>query len=192
MLPGRAPPLLPLLLTKSTSSWQLAPTRGPSQCCFDLKTEVIVLDPKHIRDSLSSNIISLDSITLASSTTVRNLGFFDQERSINSHVTQISCTAFFHLTLLKSGTSCLNKMQKNEFTHLSLEGWIIVILDFQVTLLKILKSLQLIQNEAARVLTRTNIRAHISPILASLHWLPVKFRTEFKILVLTYKANHGF
>ena len=25
-------------------------------------------------------------------------------------------------------------------------------------------------------------------ILASLHWLPVKFRIEFKILLLTYKA----
>ena len=29
---------------------------------------------------------------------------------------------------------------------------------------------------------------HISPVLASLHWLPVKFRVEFKILDLTYKA----
>jgi len=32
---------------------------------------------------------------------------------------------------------------------------------------------------------RTNRRDHISPVLASLHWLPVKFRIEFKILALT-------
>ena len=51
-----------------------------------------------------------------------------------------------------------------------------------------LKSLQLIQNAAARVLMITNRRDHISPVLASLHWLPVKFRIEFKILLLTYKA----
>ena len=44
------------------------------------KTEVISLGPKHIRDSLSSNIVNLDGITLASSTTVRNLGvIFDQD-----------------------------------------------------------------------------------------------------------------
>ena len=28
-------------------------------------------------------------------------------------------------------------------------------------------------------------------MLDSLHWLPVKFRIEFKILLLTYKALHG-
>ena len=47
--------------------------------------EVIVLDSKHIRDSLSSNIVNLDGITLASSTTVKNLGvIFDQDLSFNS------------------------------------------------------------------------------------------------------------
>ncbi|MEY6417160.1 hypothetical protein WJF81_24955, partial [Salmonella enterica subsp. enterica serovar Corvallis] len=50
------------------------------------------------------------------------------------------------------------------------------------------KSLQLIQNVAARVLMKIKKRDHISPILASLHWLPVKSRIEFKILLLTYKA----
>ncbi len=44
------------------------------------------------------------------------------------------------------------------------------------------------QNAAARVLTRTKMRDHITPVLASLHWLPVKYRIELKILLLTYKA----
>ena len=35
---------------------------------------------------------------------------------------------------------------------------------------------------------RTNRRDHISPVLASLYWVPVKFRMKFKILLLTYKA----
>ena len=41
---------------------------------------------------------------------------------------------------------------------------------------------------AARVLTRTKKREHITPVLASLHWLPVKSRIELKILLLTFKA----
>ena len=53
---------------------------------------------------------------------------------------------------------------------------------------KTLNTLQLIHNAAVRVFKRTRKRDHISPMLASLHWLPVKSRTQFKILLLTYKA----
>ena len=49
-------------------------------------------------------------------------------------------------------------------------------------------TLQLSQNAVVHVLTRCIIRDHISPILASLHWFPVKFRVQF---VFTYKAIHG-
>ena len=51
--------------------------------------------------------------------------------------------------------------------------------------------LQLVQNAAARVLTKTRMREHITPVLASLHWLPVVFRIDFKILLLVYKALNG-
>ena len=47
---------------------------------------------------ISPPITTLDGITLASSTTVRNLGvIFVQDLSFNSHIKQISRTAFFHL-----------------------------------------------------------------------------------------------
>ncbi len=32
---------------------------------------------------------------------------------------------------------------------------------------------------------------HITPVLASLHWLPVRFRIEFKILLIVLKILHG-
>ena len=51
--------------------------------------------------------------------------------------------------------------------------------------------LQLVQNAAARVLTKTKLREHITPVLASLHWLPVVFRIDFKVLLLVYKALNG-
>ncbi len=56
---------------------------------------------------------------------------------------------------------------------------------------KSLRTLHLIQKAAARVLTGTRKRDHISPILASLDWFPVKSRTEFRVLLLTYKALNG-
>ena len=48
--------------------------------------------------------------------------------------------------------------------------------------------LQKTQNRAARLVTRTHIHDHISPILKNLHWLPVKQRIKYKILILTHQA----
>ena len=47
------------------------------------------------------------------------------------------------------------------------------------------------QNAAARFLTNTSRRAHITPVLFTLHWLPVRFRIDFKILFFVFKALNG-
>lgn len=51
-----------------------------------------------------------------------------------------------------------------------------------------LSRLQLVQNTAARFLTRTRKREHITPVLRPLHWLPVRFRIHFKILLFVFKS----
>lgn len=43
----------------------------------------------------------------------------------------------------------------------------------------------LAQNVAAGLFAGFNIEHHIAPILASLQWLPVCFRIDFKILMIT-------
>ncbi len=50
------------------------------------------------------------------------------------------------------------------------------------------QQVQVVQNAAARVLTRSRKYDHITPILQSLHWLPIKFRISYKILLLAYNA----
>jgi len=50
------------------------------------------------------------------------------------------------------------------------------------------KRLQSIQNAAARILTGASRRDHISPVLRSLHWFPVKLRVEYKLATLVYKS----
>ncbi len=54
-----------------------------------------------------------------------------------------------------------------------------------------LNKLWMVQNAAARVLTRTRKYNHISPVLSTLHWLPIKHCIDFKILLITYKAING-
>ena len=55
-----------------------------------------------------------------------------------------------------------------------------------------LERLQRLKNTAARLTVRAKESAHITPVLKSSHWLPVKERIIFKILLVTYKILHGF
>ena len=55
-----------------------------------------------------------------------------------------------------------------------------------------LEKLQRVQNIAARLITELSSRRdHITPVLKNLHWLPVRSRITFKILLLTYKILNG-
>ena len=50
--------------------------------------------------------------------------------------------------------------------------------------------LQRAQNTAARIVSRTSRCSHITPVLKELHWLPLKYRVQYKTLTFTYKALH--
>ena len=55
----------------------------------------------------------------------------------------------------------------------------------------LLGRMQRLQNTAARLITRTPRRNHITPVLIDLHWLPVEYRPRYKVLLYTYKALNG-
>ena len=54
-----------------------------------------------------------------------------------------------------------------------------------------LGKLQIIKNSAARLITGTKKYSPITPVLQQLHWLPVKSRISFKILLLTFQCLHN-
>ena len=51
--------------------------------------------------------------------------------------------------------------------------------------------LQRIQNSAARIIYRRKKFDHVSPLLKQLHWLPIRQRIQYKLLLLCFKAQHG-
>ncbi len=55
----------------------------------------------------------------------------------------------------------------------------------------LINKLRMVQNAAARVLTRTRKYDHITPVLSTQHWLLIKHRIDFKFLLITYKALNG-
>ena len=50
-----------------------------------------------------------------------------------------------------------------------------------------LRRLLLVQNSLYRVVTHSSKFSHITPQLKKLHWLPVRYRVQFKIGLITYK-----
>ena len=51
-----------------------------------------------------------------------------------------------------------------------------------------LTKLQRVQNRLAHIVTKMSPFTRSVPLLRSLHWLPVKFKVDFKICLLTYKT----
>uniref|UniRef100_A0A8C7PYQ5 Reverse transcriptase domain-containing protein n=1 Tax=Oncorhynchus mykiss TaxID=8022 RepID=A0A8C7PYQ5_ONCMY len=155
------------------------------------KTEMLVLGPKKQRDLLLNLTINLNGCTVVSNKTVKTVTL-DPDLSFEEHIKTISRTAFFHLRNIAKIRNFLSKNDAEKLIH----AFVTSRLDYCNALLsgypdKALNKLQLVLNTAARILTRTKQFDHITPVLAYLHWLPVKARADFKVLLLTYKALHG-
>jgi hypothetical protein len=55
----------------------------------------------------------------------------------------------------------------------------------------IICKLQRAQTTVASLITRKRKYDSITPVLISLHWLPVHYRCQYKLLIYVYKAQHG-
>ncbi len=117
---------------------------------------------------------------------------FDSNLSFDSHVSSICKMAFFHL----KNISKLRPMLLMSNAEMLIHAFMTSRLDYCNALLGgcsacSINNLQMVQNASARVLTRTRKYDHISPVLSTLHWLPIKHCIDFKILLITYKALNG-
>ena len=55
----------------------------------------------------------------------------------------------------------------------------------------LLNNLQVVQNNAARLIFKEKKYSHVTHLLKSLHWLPVTYRIKYKINLITFKVMHG-
>ncbi|KAF7237117.1 putative RNA-directed DNA polymerase from transposon BS [Varanus komodoensis] len=135
----------------------------------------------------------LNGATLPLRDKVRSLGvLLDLELSLEAQVTAVARSAFLQLRLIHQLRPYLEYDCLATVTHALVTSR----LDFCNALyvglpLKTVRTLQLVQNRAARLLTGTGRYAHMTPVLRQLHWLPIEARAQFKVLVMTYKALIG-
>lgn len=154
------------------------------------KTEVLIIASDCVAARVADHMGSLKRNVRSD---IRNLGVnFDQSMHLDKHVKSLTRSCFFHLRNIAKLRSIVSHTE----LEMSVHAFISSRLDYCNSLFTCLNKssvdrLQLVQNAAARLLTRSKKSCHITPILASLHWLPVDFRIQYKVLVFTFKALHG-
>ena len=160
----------------------------------DSKSEVIIITPPGPSISSVTNMSSgLGALSNNVCTEARNLGvIFDSQLSFDAQVTKVVQSCFAQLRQLSKVRSFLSPTLFETVIHAFISSRIDYCnaLYSGISKRNILR-LQLIQNTAARLLTHTRRSDHITPVLAALHWLPVSFRIDFKILLLVFKALNG-
>ena len=111
---------------------------------------------------------------------------------MDSHISYMCKTAWFHLFRIGKIRQYLTTDQAKSVVHACVTSRLdmnnsLLIGASQVQLAK----LQRIQNAAARLIIGAKKDDHVTPILKSLHWLPVHLRIRYKLLMITYKVLHG-
>jgi len=159
----------------------------------DDKTEFLVITSPQNRHKVSIQSINVCESLVQSVGTARNLGvLFDHALNMAKHVTSLCQAAYYRLRTINSIRNTLTK----EAAVILIHAFVTSRLDNANALLTglpgtLLVKLQRIQNAAARTVLGTKKRDHITPALIKLHWLPVKQRILFKVLILTWKALHN-
>ena len=124
----------------------------------------------------------------------RNLGvIFDSDFSFSKHISSVVKSCHYHMRDLRRIRRYLSISDATALANALISNR----LDYCNSLLyditdKNLKKLQVVQNSLCRIVKRVSRFKHITQYRKELHWLPIEFRIQFKINLLTYKAlNFG-
>jgi len=156
----------------------------------DSKTEAILCGSKAKKDLVRLENIQVGDASILLTESVRDLGLIiDSDLCMTEHITSVLRKCHYQLHLL----SKLRPMLTQAAAISIALATIISRLDYCNSTLWGLPSSQLhrlqkVQNTAARIVTRTKKTDHISPVLKSLHWLPIHYRIDYKILCLAYNC----
>ena len=163
------------------------------------KTKVIELLPAshNVNARLVTDLYIDSSCALILPTSyVKNLGvIFDAKLNMEKHVHKVVSTCYANLRNLGRIASKLSIDLKIQLVHSMILSHIDYCNAFFYDLPEmLLKKLTKVLYAGVRFifgLHGTASRLHMLPFLKRLHILPIKFRTEFKIALLTHKCLHG-
>ena len=158
----------------------------------DSKTELMLVTSRRTMhlNSLPTSI-TIGSAEIPFKQSVKNLGFtLDCHLTMNAHVSNIARTCYFELRRLAS----IRRFLTSTATATLVSAFVLSRIDYCNSLLfgsthDVTSHLQRIQNYAAGVILRLPMSSSIAIHLKSLHWLPVKVRSTYKIARLCYHSS---
>ena len=159
----------------------------------DSKTEFQILGSVSDLKSHKNIEVRVGNSNISPCDCARNIGaHLDSTLDMRSHVNSIIKACYIQLRYISKIRRYLTLDSTKKLIH----AFVSSRLDNLNCLLTNLpdeqiKRLQLIQNNAARLVMRERKSCHITPILKQLHWLPVVYRIKFKIVLLVYKCLNG-
>ena len=154
------------------------------------KTEFILIGTKAQRDKskkyFTTKLLDQD---VTPTDSAQNLGVeFDKDFNFKKHISKVCRSCYYHIRDLRRLRRCLTAaVTKTIATSLVLSK-----LDYCNSILynipnREINKVQNVQNCLARVVTPSPQFCRVTPLVKSLHWLPVQFRIKHKICTLTYE-----
>ena len=159
----------------------------------DVKTEVMAFASKRIPLPLDAVSVRIGEHVVGSSSTVRNLGVeYDSALTMEKQINMLCRSCYMYLYQIGrirryiTNTACKSLVHAMVLSRMDYGNALLFgVSDF------LLKRIQRVQNLGARIITRLSKRDHIISSFKSLHWLPVKSRISYKVLLYTFKGLHG-
>ena len=154
----------------------------------DSKTEFIILTSAR-RNIPDTNSVKIGESHILAVPSAKNIGaIIDSHLSMEKQVSNVCKNCYLSMHQI----SQIRQYLTEDATAKLVNALITSKLDFNNSLLigipdYLIRRLQLIQNNAARLVTRSNPTS-ITSLLKKLHWLPISFRIKYKVLLLCYKC----
>ena len=154
----------------------------------DEKTECLLIRPNKLKFFFNCTSLSFGHNAISFSTTEKNLLFhFIDDIRIDAHLQYICCNIYIDIQHISS----IRHLLPIDATKTLFSAFALPKLDYCTSLLYgnqmyMLERLQKVQNSAARLIFQCHKQNHISPLLMSLHWLPINARIEYKLSYLPF------
>ena len=158
----------------------------------DSITEFLVLNSRRMKP-VDENCIVIGDESVGGAKSARNIGaVLDRNLTMESQVSNVCRNCYLSLRQISQIRPYLTKEATATLVHAHVTSKLDCYNSLLIGIPAALKHrLQLIQNNSARLITKTKKSDDITPVLKNLHWLPVGFRVEYKVLVLCYQSLNG-
>ncbi|KAK2152615.1 hypothetical protein NP493_2436g00005 [Ridgeia piscesae] len=159
------------------------------------KSQAIVIHSSSLRTPTSLTRVNICGQLVETSPVIRDLGFnVDANLTMTSQVANVCRSAYYHLSRIAKIRDSISTTVCKSLIH----GLVTSRLDYGNAILhgisdRHMHRLEMVQRSAARIVRqiRRGDRQSMTTILRQLHWLPVRKRIDFRLLVLVHRAIYN-